>query len=118
MLVLVMRAKRSFCLSKHFHPSKSEAGYCDWLLARKKLKEIKDYKLYPSVPLYINGRLWKSWKIDFLVTEKDGSFSYHESKGWNRSDDNFRLKRDAFLCCYPDAKLFINKKIFATEKVK
>lgn len=108
----MIRAKRSFCLSKHFHPSKSEADYCNWLLARKQNREIKDYSLYPSVPLEINGKLWKRWKIDFLVVEKDGSHSFHESKGWNRSDQGFRLKRDAFVCCYPKARLYINKKIY------
>lgn len=107
-----MAAKRSFCLSKHHHPSKSEADYCNWLLARKQNREIKDYRVWPSVSLSFAGKFWKRWKIDFEVFENDGTLSYHESKGWNRSDDSFKLKRDAFLLCYPKIKLFINKELY------
>lgn len=103
---------KSFCLSKHFHGSKSEAEYCNWLLARQQAGEIKDYKVWPSVDLPVNGKPWKRWKIDFVVYENDGSESYHESKGWNRSDDCFRLKRDVFLLCYPWLKLYINKELY------
>lgn len=105
-------ARRSFCLSKHHHPSRSEADYCNWLLARKQGGEIRDYKAYVSVPLMIKGKLWRRWKIDFLVQEKDGTESYHESKGWNRSDQCFKMKRDVFLICYPDHKLYINKELY------
>lgn len=107
-----MTAKRSLCLSRHFHGSKDEASYCNWLLARKQGREILDYKIQASMPLIIRGKLWKRWKIDFKVFEKDGTESYHESKGWNRSDDCFQLKRDAFLICYPDLKLYVNKQIY------
>ena len=108
------RARRTFCLVKHFHPSKSEAGYCNWLFARKRLGEIEDYQWQYSVKIPIIGRNGKkrTWKIDFRVTELDGSYSYHESKGWNRSDDSFKLKRDAFLICYPNLKLFVNKELY------
>lgn len=106
------RAVKSFCLSKHHHPSMSEADYCDWLWARKEAGEIKNYKVWPSVAIKINGRHWKNWKIDFWVLENDGTESYHESKGWNRSDDSFRLKRDAFLLAYPKIKLYINKELY------
>lgn len=109
---------KSFCLSKHHHPSKHESDYCNWLFARKQNKEILDYKLYPSVPLNINGRPWKRWKIDFAVQEKDGTASYHEAKGWNRSDDAFKLKRDAFLICYPFLKLYVNKELYTGKPVR
>lgn len=105
-------AVRSRCLSGHHHPSKSEAAYCNWLLARKQNNEIEDYKIQQSMPIAINGRHWKDWKIDFMVYEIDGTKSYHECKGWNFSDDSFRLKRDAFLLCYPFAKLYINKELY------
>lgn len=115
---MISKAKRTFCLSKHHHPSKSEAEYCNWLFARKQNREILDYKLYPSVPLTIAGKLWKFWKIDFQVFEKDGSVSFHESKGWNRSDDSFKLKRDAFLICNPNIKLFINKQLYTAAPLR
>lgn len=113
-----MGAKRTWCLSKHHHPSKSEADYCNWLLARFQNGEIKSFSLYPSVPLRINGKPWKRWKIDFLVNEKDGTTSYHESKGWNRSDESFRLKRDAFLLVYPTMKLYVNKELYTGQPKK
>jgi len=103
------RAQKSFCFLKHFHPSKSEASYCNWLFARKQGGEIKDFQWQVAVPLNINGQYWRSWKVDFRVEENDGTFSYHESKGWNRSDDSFRLKRDAFLLNYPLVALYVNK---------
>lgn len=106
-------AKSSKCLSGDFHQSKSEAEYCNWLLARKKNGEILDYSKQVSIPLIVNGKVWRFWKIDFVVTEKDGSLTYHESKGWNRSDDSFKLKRDLFLIIYPDRKLFVNKELWA-----
>lgn len=107
-----MKARKTFCLSLHPHPSASEAQYCNWLYARKQLGEIRDFKLYPSVNLPVAGKIWKRWKVDFMVTEKDGSISYHESKGWNRSDDVYRLKRDVFILAYPDIKLFVNKELY------
>ena len=102
-------ARRSFCLLKHFHPSYSEAEYCNWLLALKRGGEIKDFKLYPKVDLHINGKLWRSWAIDFLVIEKHGGNSYHEVKGHNLSDANFKLKLSAFRLEYPDIPIYVNK---------
>ena len=113
-----MSAKRTICLSKHFHPSKLEAEYCSWLLARWHNKEIKYFKLYPSVPLMIAGKTFRRWKIDFLVYENDGSTSYHEAKGYNLSDDSFKLKRDAFLICYPNIKLYVNKELYNGKPVR
>lgn len=107
-----MKAKKSKCLSGHHHPSKSEAEYCGWLFARVKNKEILSYRVYPSVPLILNGKPWRSWKVDFQVFEKDGTTSFHECKGYNLSDDSFRLKRDAFLIVYPTIKLYINKQLY------
>ena len=113
-----MKAKRTFCLSRHHHPSHHESEYCNWLYARKQNLEIKDYKLYPSVPLEINGKTFRIWKIDFQVMENDDTISYHEAKGWNRSDDSFRMKRDAFLICWPGIKLYVNKELYTGKTDK
>ena len=99
------------CLSGHFHPSNSEAVYCNWLLARKQAGEIKDFQYIVSVELHVAGRLWKKWAIDFLVIENNGEKTYHESKGWNRSDDSFRLKLRAFMLEYPERKIYVNKEL-------
>lgn len=101
-------AKTSRCLSGHNHPSKSEADYCNRLLAKVQWGEIKSYRLYPSLKIFIDGKLWKIWKADFEVTENDGSLSIHESKGWNRSDDSFRLKLGAYLLQDNALPVFVN----------
>lgn len=103
------RSKKTTCLSEHYHPSRSEADYCNWLLARKQSGEIKGFVYQHAIPLIVNGKTVRVWQVDFLVEEKDGSHSYHESKGWNRSDDNFKLKRDMFLILYPERKLYVNR---------
>lgn len=112
----------SFCLSKHFHPSKLEANDCNWLHARQQNGEIRNLKLYPSYPLHVSGKLWKRWKPDFYFEEKiraDETMNWRitswqscifESKGYNRSDAAFRLKLAAFLTEYQGIKVFINRK--------
>ena len=103
------KPKSPWCLSKHLHGSGLEADYCNWLLARKQAKEIKDYSLYPLVHLHVKGKTWRSWIIDFKVIENDGSISYHECKGFSRSDDRFRMKLGHFRLEYPKIKIYVNK---------
>jgi len=99
------------CLLKHPHPSKSEANYCNWLFARKQAGEIKDFNYICSIELHVAGKVWKKWAIDFSVEELGGEITYHESKGWNRSDDRFRMKLHHFLLEYPDKKIYVNKRL-------
>lgn len=113
------------CLSKHPHPSKSEAEYCNWMLARKMSGEISDFVWQFNIPLSLNdGRPWKNWAADFAVPapgfQREKSLSVlrgqynvsevHESKGWNRSDDNFRLKLNICMRNHPDLPVFVNKR--------
>lgn len=117
----VCQAKKTYCFSKHFHGSKSEAGYCNWLAARLQHREIRGFAWQVSLKLpIIKGvkKLPRCWKVDFSVIELDGSTSYHESKGWNRSDDSYRLRRDAFLFANPRAVLYVNKEIWTGGRVK
>lgn len=100
-----------YCWLKHPHLSKSERAYCNWLRARELAKEIKSFRLFPSIKLHVAGKLWKCWAADFEVTELDDSISIHESKGWNRSNDSFRLKMYAFLAEYPLIPLYVNRKL-------
>jgi len=104
------KAIKTNCNLGHYHPSRSEAGYCLWLQARVQNKEIKDFKYIHNIELHIAGKVWRKWAVDFKVIENDGSFSYHESKGWSRSDDRFRMKLSAFRLEYPDIPVFVNKK--------
>lgn len=93
---------------KHSHPSRQEANDCNRLLADCQMGKYASFKYIAPVPLHIGGKTWKSWAIDFKVTRHDGSFFYMESKGWNRSDDGFRLKLAAFLTEYPDTEILVN----------
>lgn len=102
------KAIRSFCLSKHSHRSKSEATYCNRLLSMKQQKEILDYEMEVKVSIKFGGKKFCDWAVDFRVIELDGSESWHECKGYNFSDDSFKLKRDAFLLCFPDKPLYVN----------
>lgn len=99
------------CLLKHPHPSKTEANECNWHFARQSNGEIVSIKWQYQIPLHINGKLWKHWNVDFAITEKDGTVSFWESKGWNRSDDVFRLKLSAALLEYPHKKFYVNKRL-------
>jgi hypothetical protein len=115
-------ATRSFCFQKHFHGSKSEANDCNWLYARQQAGEIRGLKCWPSYDLHIGKKLWKKWKPDFEFEEfvPAGSAAAYgtgywqkcifESKGWNRSDDNFRIKLQAFLLEYPDIVVYVNRR--------
>lgn len=112
------KAIRSCCLQKHHHPSKSEASYCDWLHARLTNGELLRVKWPGSVEIRFKGRLWRKWKVDFEVTEKDGSTAYHECKGFNFSNRDYQLRRDAFLLANPKATLYVNKVLWTGKPDK
>lgn len=99
------------CLLRHQHDSVLEADYCNWLLARKQNGEIKDFDAWYTVPLKINGKDWKKWTADFRVVENDNTISIHEAKGFNPSDDNFRMKLSVFFINYPEIPVYVNKRL-------
>lgn len=93
------RAITCKCLSKHIHGSRGEASYCDGLLAQVQSGKIAAFAIQHSFPVSKT----KSWKADFVVTDKDGYIlEVHEYKGFNPSDDNFRLKLALFFERYGD----------------
>lgn len=106
---------KTHCLLKHSHPSHSEAVYCNWLLARVHNKEIKSFDYIFPINLYITSgkrkKVWKVWQCDFRVHENDGTISAHESKGWNRSDDNFRQKLNICMRNHPRLKVYVNREL-------
>lgn len=98
------------CWLSHPHPSKLERAYCNWLRLREKAGEIKSFKVWPSIKLHIKGKIFKTWKADFLVTELDGSNSVHEAKGYSLgSQREFKIKAALFMREYPKIPLFINR---------
>ncbi len=102
------QAKSQRCLLKHLHQSRGEAGYCDGLLGRVKNGQIAAFAIQHSFPVSKT----KSWKADFVITDKDGLIlEVHEYKGFNPSDDNFRLKLALFFERYADRwPVFVNNK--------
>lgn len=107
------------------------------MIARVQVGEIEDFVYQFSIPLFISDdrkKTWKYWKADFavpavgwgkpkfLVGDQSKSamgaaglvyfynvIEIHESKGWNRSDETFRLKLNICLRNYPDLPVYVNK---------
>jgi hypothetical protein len=80
--------------------SKFEAGYAQKLELEKKAGKIRDYEEQVIIPLEVNGRIVKDYKIDFVVYHHDGTTEYVETKGW--FTDVFRLTWKIFLALYED----------------
>lgn len=107
-----MSKPSSLCLSRHHHGSKSEAHECNLWLADKQAGIIQDYGLYPHFELRVDGKRWRNgWKPDFWVRRKDGVYCVAESKGWNRSDDNFRIRLSIFIINYPHIPVYVNREL-------
>lgn len=119
-----MRAQRTRCFLKHYHPSRLEAEYCDWLYAREQRGEIAHFLCQFAFPVSKT----KAWKADFVVlTEKADVVEthmlnvkeVHEAKGFSRSDDNFRFKLALFFERYPGIPVFVNKRrVYPSESGK
>lgn len=109
----------SFCLSRHSHPSKSEALECNHWLADLQAGKIKSYRVWPHYDLFIDGKRWRrGWKPDFEVIRNDGVKCVAESKGWNRSDDSFKLRLSIFMICYPEIPVYLNRKLLTCNPFK
>lgn len=103
---------KSFCLSRHSHGSKSEAAECNQWLADKQSGKIKDYGLYPHFDLFVDGKRWRGgWTPDFWVIRNDGTYCVAESKGWNRSDDSFRIRLSIFIINHPEIPVYVNREL-------
>lgn len=97
----------------HVYDSKLEAAHARNLDFRLKAKDILGWDRQFKVDLYYydsTGFKWadKSWKIDFRVQEKDGTYTLEEVKGfitedylhkkklcervWIKDNKNYRLK--------------------------
>jgi|SRR6185436_4980874 len=76
------------------YDSKFEAGVAYDLDMRLKAGEIVNIQRQVPLELRIYGKLWKTWKIDFVATLADGSREFIEAKGME--DREFKLKRDFF----------------------
>mgnify|MGYP001619273326 CR=1 FL=1 len=90
------------CLSKHQHPSKLEATYCNRLLAMVQAKEIQQYRAAVEYPLRgLNSQQVAVHVVDFEVVLLDGRVEVHEVKGKSGNTPLWRLKRKLFEDNYP-----------------
>jgi len=101
------RAKKCRCALGHIHGSRQESQDCANFQIRKKVGFIKDFRVQVSLP--VGGGLY--WKIDFEITELDGTLSHHETKGFNRSDDNALLKLRMSQKNYPERVIYWNGRL-------
>ena len=95
----------------HVYDSKLEAKHAQNLDFRKKGKLIKGWTRQCKIDLYYYDSMGvkysdKSWKVDFLVEEKDGTFTLEEVKGLATNDflAKERLLKNVWLHDHPNYK--------------
>lgn len=90
---------------KYFR-SRWEANYARYLEFLKVQKQISEWEHEPEV-FWFDGikRGCVSYLPDFRVTELNGSFTYHEVKGW--MDDRSKTKIKRMEIYHPEIKLLI-----------
>src|ERR1700686_35556 len=96
------------------YDSMFEASVAGDLELRKKAGEIVKIERQVPLELRIYGKLWRTWKIDFVVTLVDGSREFIEAKGMELPD--FKMKRVFFEMVFdkdfrqhPEDKLLVIK---------
>ena len=82
------------------HHSRFEAGYCNDLQLLKKGGEIQDIKTQVKYDFTVNGVHITNYYADFVVTDKDGGVSVHETKGYKT--DVYIIKKRLFQALFPD----------------
>ena len=93
------------CRQGHIHDSRAEAGYCNQLNVLVRAKEIKGYEIQKTFPLSINGKHICNHRVDFLVTNNDGSIVVEEFKGCNTQI--WVIKKRMFEACYPNIEYIV-----------
>jgi len=89
-------------INGYIYDSQLEASYGIELEHRLALGEIKSYERQIRLDLVINGKKWRSYKIDFKVHHFDSPPEYVEVKGfptrdWKMKFDVLKIIRDDIL---------------------
>lgn len=74
-------AKRTECLSGHWHNSGLEARVCDELRLRGIAGEIHGYEIEKTIRLELEGVKLGTYRVDFVVEHLNGSLEFVEAKG-------------------------------------
>ena len=84
--------------------SKLEHNYAVYLQFLKEQKQIKDWNFEQTNFIFeTKARGAKSFLVDFDVLNLDGTFEYHETKGWLQGTDVTKFRRVAKH--WPKAKM-------------
>lgn len=102
-------AKRTLAKDGKVRDSKYEAGVADSLLARKQVRDIRDYEsqfVIEASAYRSNGlkAFTVRHKVDFRIHHNDGSFELLEAKGVETEDYKWRRKflENIWLPDHPD----------------
>jgi hypothetical protein len=97
--------------------SKWEANYALFLDFLIKNGEIKDWEFEADVFYFEKIKLGtRSYRPDFKVFNHDGSFEYHEVKGYMDNRSKTKLKRMAIY--FPDVRLILIDKVYYADLLK
>ncbi len=97
--------------------SKWEANYALFLDYLIEKKQIKSWEYEPDTLMFEQIKLGtRSYRPDFKVFNNNGSFEYHEIKGYMDSKSKTKLKRMAKY--YPEIKLILIDSIYYRDLVK
>jgi len=101
-----------------FFRSKWEANYALYLDFLVQQKEIKDWEYEADVFVFDKIQFGtRSYRPDFKVFNNDGTFEYHEVKGYMDGKSKTKLRR--MLKYYPEVKLIlVNSKFYNDIKKK
>lgn len=92
--------------TKYFFRSNWEANYARYLNWLKNRGDIKDWEYEAKVFIFEKIQFGtRSYRPDFMVTNKDNSVEFHEVKGWLTPKSNTQLKRMAKY--FPQIKIIL-----------
>jgi hypothetical protein len=91
------------------YASKKEANRAYELDLLVKAKELKKWERQITLPLYVMGQLWRSYRIDFIRYEKTGDIVLEEVKGFETAE--YKMKRDILEIIMDNPKSWEYKQI-------
>ena len=71
-----------------------------WLESEKQAGRIKEWRRQVPIELRINGKLWSTYKMDFVTEDDKGNEKWWEIKGF--ATEAWRLRWKALDLLFPD----------------
>jgi len=104
---VTVASKEARTFQGRVYHSAAEARYASELELRRRIGEIRAWRPQPRFRLEVQGHLVCVVMLDFEITERDGSLSYVEVKGWE--SQLWKLKRKLLAALYPNIRLKVVK---------